>query len=135
MDYFSNGFTLVPNSIHNAGIDLPSAVDIILEANSATVIPTGISTAIPLQYVGLIRGRSGLAFKHGVIAFEGTIDSSYRGEIKVLLYNTSSTPYSIREGERIAQLVPIKYLVADLHKKDVLDETKRGTNGFGSSGK
>lgn len=99
-------------------------------------INTGISMAIPDGYFGAIFARSGLATKNGLRPANcvGVIDSDYRGEIIVALHNDSDSEYTVRDGERIAQLVIMPYLAVDFVESDTLDETDRGSSGFGSTG-
>ena len=100
-------------------------------------MPTGVSIALPLGYVGLIHPRSGLATKHGltVVNAPGTVDAGYRGELKVTLLNTDvRTPIVLKRGDRIAQLVIQKVERATFIQVDELDETVRGAAGFGSTG-
>jgi len=121
----------------DAGADLCSAHATTLLPGEFKLIPTGIALAIPLGYVGLIHPRSGLAAKHGVTVLNtpGTIDSGFRGEIKVILINHSKEVYNIERGERIAQLVIQKVEGAFFEPTDELDATDRGNGGFGSTGK
>lgn len=120
----------------DAGADLISTQDIRIPALGRAIVPTGTSIAIPDGYVGLIHPRSGLAAKEGITVLNapGTIDSGYRGEIKVILYNSSDTGYWVNAGERIAQLVIQQFVAAQFEEVDVLDETTRGSMGFGSTG-
>ena len=100
------------------------------------MIPTGIAIALPQGFECQVRSRSGLAAKHGIFALNapGTIDSDYRGEIKVILANSGKQPYAIQPGERIAQLVIARYETVQWELVDSLDETDRGVGGFGSTG-
>lgn len=98
-------------------------------------VPTGIAVEIPVGYDGKIRGRSGLAFNNDVICFEGTIDSSYRGELGVLLYNLTGRPYFVKKGDRVAQLVINKCELPDAQWADELSYGARGEGGFGHSGR
>lgn len=124
-----------------AGMDLvaalPADAPVTLAPRARAAIPTGLELAIPPGYEGQVRPRSGLAMKHGLTVANapGTIDSDYRGEIKVLLINLGDTPVLIARGERIAQLVIAPVTVADLITVDKLDETTRGIGGFGSTGR
>ncbi|MCX7861289.1 MAG: dUTP diphosphatase [Chloroflexus sp.] len=120
--------------IGDAGLDLIAAHDVLINPNQSAAVRTGLRVAIPSGFVGLVRGRSGLAFKHRVFAFEGTIDSSYRGEIAVLLINLSDVPFAAHRGMRIAQLVVVPCAQIDLSQAEALDETERGDQGFGSTG-
>lgn len=123
-----------------AGYDLYACLDapVTIEPRSLHRIPVGIAIALPDQNtVGLIFARSGLGVKHGIAPANavGVIDSDYRGELVVGLCNTSSEPYVLEPGERFAQLVIMPVYEAVLTETDDLDETERGTGGFGSTGK
>ncbi len=100
-------------------------------------VPTGLSTALPEGFELQVRSRSGLSFKHGIVAINspGTIDADFRGEIKVLLANLSNEPYEIQDGDRIAQLVIARYEQAQWQEVETLDETERGDGGFGHTGR
>jgi dUTP pyrophosphatase len=100
-----------------------------------TRIPTGIAVEIPEGHYGKVSSRSGLAFKSGIFSFDGTVDSGYRSEIGVLLYNTTSKPYQVRKGDRIAQLIVVPCAIMDPLEVDELSPADRGENGFGSSGR
>ncbi|MGU9980931.1 dUTP diphosphatase [Phreatobacter sp. HK31-P] len=123
-----------------AGMDLvaapPEDAPITLAPRARAAVPTGLELAIPPGYEGQVRPRSGLAIRHGltVLNAPGTIDSDYRGEVKVLLINLGDEPVKIARGERIAQLVIAPVTVADLITVEKLDETTRGIGGFGSTG-
>jgi dUTP pyrophosphatase len=125
-------------SAHAAGFDLRAAVDetTVLQPGERRVVPTGIAVAIPPGYEGQVRARSGLALKHGIalVNAPGTIDADYRGEIGVIVINHGSEPFTLNRGDRIAQLVIAPVIDASLEPVDVLDETDRGSGGFGSSG-
>jgi len=119
----------------NAGYDLISTHDIFIPRGSTGVIETGVAVEIPNGFVGIIYGRSGLAFKHGIRPFyNGVIDSSYRGELKVKL-ESAEKDYYVMAGDKIAQLVILPYHNGLLIEVDDLTDTTRGENGFGSSGK
>lgn len=121
----------------DAGMDLSSTIDYVLQPFERAVIPTGISLAIPEGYAGLVMPRSGLAAKYGIsiVNAPGLIDSGYRGEIKVVLINLDpSKPFKINAGDRIAQIMFTPFASGVLHELEFLDETERGTQGFGSSG-
>jgi len=124
-----------------AGMDLvaalPEDAPVTLAPGARAAVPTGLELAIPRGYEGQVRPRSGLAIKHGltVVNAPGTVDSDYRGEIKVLLINLGDEPVNIARGERIAQLVIAPVTVADLITVEKLDETTRGIGGFGSTGR
>lgn len=121
-----------------AGIDLYANIEssIVLKPFERVLVPTGIFLSIPEGYEGQVRARSGLAIKHGITLANGigTIDSDYRGEIKVILINLSNEEFKINKGERIAQLVLIKYETANFEEVNKLDETDRGSGGFGHTG-
>ncbi len=120
----------------DAGLDLLSAVDVVLEPLSRTLIPTGLAVSIPAGYAGFIQPRSGLAIKRGLsmVNTPGLIDSNYRGELKVAAINLDpETPISIKRGDRIAQLVIQEVPVVELCEVDDLDDTVRGKAGCGSS--
>lgn len=122
----------------SAGMDIYAAIDspLIIEPNSTVLIPTAIAISLPIGYECQVRSRSGLAAKHGIFALNapGTIDSDYRGEIKIILSNFSKEPFIINRGDRIAQLVIAKYERIEWEVRDKLDETPRGSGGFGSTG-
>ena len=119
-----------------AGMDVVAAEDLNLMPGQRHAVATGFRVAIPEGYEIQVRPRSGLAFKHGVTVpnTPGTIDSDYRGELKVLLINHGSEPFPIRRGERIAQLVPAVVTQARFEEVGDLCETERGHGGFGSTG-
>ena len=118
----------------DAGIDLRAKGAGIIPPFSRAMIDTGIRVAIPDGYKGVIYGRSGLAFKHNITAFMGLIDSSYRGEIRLLLYNNGDTPYHYEVGDRVAQLCIEPSPHIQLIYRDELGKSKRGAMGFGSTG-
>lgn len=120
----------------DAGLDLRASESFWIESGVRRIVPTGIAVAIPDGHVGLIHPRSGLAAKSGITVLNapGTIDSGYRGELKVILLNTSATPFRIDVGDRIAQLIIQEYVHADLVEVSELPETARGDRGFGSTG-
>jgi dUTP pyrophosphatase len=120
-----------------AGLDVVAAEDVILAPGGRHPVATGFAMAIPPGYEVQVRPRSGLALKHGITCLNtpGTIDSDYRGEVKVILANLGAEPFAVRRGERIAQLVPAPVLKADFAEVDTLEETSRGAGGFGSTGR
>ena len=120
-----------------AGMDVVAAEDIDLAPGERHAVATGFKVAIPDGYEIQVRPRSGLAFKHGVTVpnTPGTIDSDYRGELKVLMINHGSEIFPVRRGERIAQLVPAAVTQAGFDEVDELDATDRGHGGFGSTGR
>ncbi|WP_265570480.1 dUTP diphosphatase [Sphingomicrobium nitratireducens] len=119
-----------------AGMDVVSAEDVIIPPGGRHPVATGFRVAIPDGYEIQVRPRSGLAFKHGVTVpnTPGTIDSDYRGELKVLLINHGGEPFVIKRGERIAQIVPAAVTRASFAEVEELDDTARGAGGFGSTG-
>ena len=119
-----------------AGMDVISAEDLTLAAGARHAVATGLSVAIPPGYEIQVRPRSGLALRHGISVpnSPGTIDSDYRGELKVILINHGSEAFEIRRGDRIAQLVLAPVTQASWLEVEELDETARGEGGFGSTG-
>ena len=121
-----------------AGMDLFAAIteDIILEPGRREIIPTGIALAIPAGWEAQVRPRSGLAIKHGLTLLNspGTIDSDYRGEIKVIIINLGNMEYVMQRGMRIAQLVFAPVVRAEWTEVEFLDETERNDGGFGHTG-
>ena len=124
-------------SEHAAGLDVCAAEELTLEPGQRHAVATGFSIEIPHGHEVQVRPRSGLALKHGITCLNtpGTIDSDYRGEVKVILVNLGHEPFPIRRGERIAQLVPAAVLRADFVEAEVLGESARGGGGFGSTGR
>ena len=120
-----------------AGMDVVAAEDFDLEPGQRHAVATGFRVAIPDGYEIQVRPRSGLAFKHGITVpnTPGTIDSDYRGEIKVLLINHGTEPFPIRRGDRIAQMMLAVCTVAEFDEVDQLSDTDRGAGGFGSTGR
>ena len=120
-----------------AGLDITSAEDLILEPGQRHAVATGFAIEIPRGFEVQVRPRSGLAIKNGITCLNtpGTIDSDYRGEVKVILVNLSKEPFAVRRGERIAQLVPAPVLRADFVEVGELGESARGSGGFGSTGR
>ena len=123
-------------SEHAAGLDVVAAESLTLRPGERRAVATGFAIAIPHGYEVQVRPRSGLALKHGlsVLNTPGTIDSDYRGEVKVILANLGRAAFEVVRGERIAQLVPSPVLQACFLEADELDETPRGEGGFGSTG-
>ena len=122
----------------SAGMDLRANIDapITLRPMERRLIPTGLYIALPEGYEAQVRPRSGLALKHGITVLNspGTIDSDYRGELMVLLINLSQNPFTVNDGERIAQLVIARHEQAVLTEVEVLDKTERGAGGYGHTG-
>ncbi len=125
-------------TVQSAGMDLRANLDkaIILKPMERRLVPTGLHIALPEGYEAQVRPRSGLALKHGITVLNspGTIDADYRGEVMVLLVNFSQEDFVINDGERIAQMVIARYEQVDMQLVEVLDETERGTGGYGHTG-
>jgi dUTP pyrophosphatase len=128
-------------SAHAAGLDLlaavPEASPLILSPGQRALVPTGLTIALPSGYEAQVRPRSGLAVKHGVTVLNapGTVDADYRGEVGVLLINHGDAPFTIRRGERIAQMVIASVARAEFALVESLSATERGSGGFGSTGR
>lgn len=125
-------------TVQSAGMDLRADISepVTLRPLERRLIGTGLSIALPAGYEAQVRPRSGLALKHGITVLNapGTIDVDYRGEIGVVLVNLSDTDFVVNPGERIAQMVIARYEQADLQLVEMLDETERGTGGYGHTG-
>jgi dUTP pyrophosphatase len=120
---------------HAAGYDLYSLHDYYVYPHEKTMVKTGVIMEIPSGYYGRIEPRSGLALRHGIDVLAGIIDSDYRGELGVILYNThKDQTFTIKSGDRIAQIIFEKYYKFDFEIVDQLEETIRGSGGFGSTG-
>jgi len=119
-----------------AGMDVVSAEDVTIQPGARHPVATGLALAIPAGYEIQVRPRSGLALRHGITVpnTPGTIDSDYRGELKVLLINHGSEPFAIARGDRVAQLVLAPVVQASWREVEELDATARGARGFGSTG-
>lgn len=126
----------MPERAHNAdaGYDLRSPVKHRLYSGEAVVIDTGVHVQIPEGYVGMLKSKSGLNVRHDIVG-EGVIDSGYTGSICVKLYNHGPQSYIIEAGDKISQLVILPIFTPDLELVDELEETDRGNNGFGSTGR
>ena len=124
-------------SEHAAGLDVVAAESLTLAPGARHAVATGFGIAIPHGYEIQVRPRSGLALRHGISVLNtpGTIDSDYRGEVKVILANLGGEPFEVVRGERIAQLVPAPVQRARFEEVDDLDDTARGAGGFGSTGR
>jgi len=122
----------------SAGLDLRAELQspIVLEPGQRSLIPTGLKIALPTGYEAQVRPRSGLAYKHGITVLNspGTIDADYRGDVGVILINHGSEPFTIENGERIAQLIIAKFVQIDWDEVLDLSTTSRGEGGFGSTG-
>ena len=122
----------------SAGVDLRADIseEIVLEPLGRAMVPTGLYLEIPAGYEAQVRPRSGLAAKKGVTVLNspGTIDADYRGEVRVILVNLSSEPFTIVPGERVAQMVFARHEQVEWESVDTLEESERGAGGFGSTG-
>jgi len=116
------------------GYDLYSDEDIVIDSSRRAVVGTGVAIVLPVGTYGRVAPRSGLAVKHGINVGAGVIDPDYRGEVKVLLFNHGDTAFTVKKGDRIAQLVLERCETPDVQVVDTLDDTTRGTGGFGSTG-
>lgn len=122
-----------------AGLDLVAALGaketVVIAPGARVLIPTGLALELPPGFEGQVRPRSGLALKHGITVLNspGTIDSDYRGEVKIILVNLGETPFAVRRGERIAQLVVAPVTRVRLVRAAAIDNTRRGAGGFGST--
>ena len=134
-----SGSAPLPHRAHpdDAGLDLASAEDVVIPAGGRALVDTGLAVALPAGTVGLVCPRSGLAARHGITVLNGPgiVDAGYRGPVKVALHNTDlAEPFTLRVGDRIAQLVVVPFLAPPLEEVEALDETARADAGFGSSG-
>ncbi|CDE87031.1 deoxyuridine 5'-triphosphate nucleotidohydrolase [Prevotella sp. CAG:891] len=122
----------------SAGLDLRANIDepLTLQPLQRALVPTGLSMALPAGYEAQVRPRSGLALKHGITVLNtpGTIDADYRGEVGIILINLSAEPFTIHDGDRIAQMVVARCEQAECVGVESLDDTERGSGGFGHSG-
>ncbi len=122
----------------SAGCDLSAAIEdeLVLAPGQRELVPTGFAIAVPEGYEAQVRPRSGLALRHGVVVpnAPGTIDADYRGEVQVILMNLGAEPFRIQRGDRIAQLVVAPVMSVSWDEVDSLDETERGSGGFGHTG-
>jgi dUTP pyrophosphatase len=127
-----------PASAGSAGFDLRAAIDgeHVLQPGERLLVPTGLALEIPAGWEGQVRPRSGLALRHGIgmVNAPGTIDSDYRGEVGVLLINLGAEPFTLRRGDRIAQLVVARVERVEWEEAEALGESGRGDGGFGSTG-
>ena len=118
----------------DAGLDICASEDTIIWEHDRAIVSTGLHVSIPDGMVGLIWSRSGLSAKHGIEVGAGCIDAGYTGEIKIVLYNHSDKTFTIKAGDRIAQLLTIPAYLSNYGKVESLENTPRGDNGFGSTG-
>ncbi|AXA52089.1 dUTP pyrophosphatase [Malassezia restricta] len=124
----------VRGSAQAAGYDLFACEDAVIPKGGRAVVQTGIHVALPEGHYGRVAPRSGLAVKHGIDVGAGVVDSDYRGLLGVVLFNFGSDDFQFRAGDRIAQLVIEKISTPDVEEVDSLDDTTRGSGGFGSTG-
>jgi dUTP pyrophosphatase len=127
----------IPSYAHpgDAGLDLYAVEDATLVPNERAVVPTGIAMEIPEGHVGLIWDKSGLSIKHGLKTLGGVVDSGYRGEVMVGIVNLSDAGYTIRKGEKVAQMIIQRKETIEVEEVEELGGTARGERGFGSTGK
>lgn len=126
----------MPTRAHStdAGLDLYSPVDVMIMPQANAVIDTGVHVELPPGSVGFLKSKSGLNVKYGILG-EGVIDAGYTGSIRVKLYNHSGERYYIQRGDKITQLVILPVILPDLEQVEMLEDTDRGANGFGSTGR
>ncbi len=128
----------LPEHAHpgDAGVDLVAAHDAVIDPGGRVLVGTGIAVAVPVGHAGWVVPRSGLAVRHGVTVLNapGLVDSGYRGEVRVILVNLGSETFEVRRGDRIAQFVVTPFVVQEPVAVDELDDTTRGSGGFGSTG-
>ncbi|MEX0918832.1 MAG: dUTP diphosphatase [Candidatus Paceibacterota bacterium] len=127
----------VPAYAHpgDAGLDLCTTEDIVVPAGGRANIPTGLALAIPDGYVGLVWDKSGLAFKSGLTSLSGVLDAGYRGELRLVLLNTTDTDYHFVAGDKVAQLLIQPIVRAEIEEVSDLPASRRGIGGFGSTGR
>jgi len=132
---------ILPRKAHadDAGIDLFACIQspskqVVIPSHSRAVIGTGIAMEIPKGWFGLIKDRSGLAAKYGLHVLAGVVDAGYRGEVKVVLYNTSNEPFVVKHGMKIAQMLILPVPEIKIEEVEELTDSERGENGFGSTG-
>jgi dUTP pyrophosphatase len=122
----------------SAGVDLRAALDedLVVEPGARALVPTGFALAVPPGYEAQVRPRSGLALRHGIVLpnAPGTIDSDYRGEVKIILLNAGREPFRVQRGDRVAQLVVAPVCQVEWREVETLPASARGASGFGSSG-
>ena len=135
-----NKKTILPEyqTKQSAGMDVAACIDeaVVIAPHGRAIIPTGFAIALPAGYEAQIRGRSGMAAKFGIMPANGvgTIDADYRGEVGVILLNTTGEPFTVEPGMRVAQMVITKYEQALWSEVEELGETERGAGGYGSTG-
>ena len=131
-----NPDAIIPNYAHSgdAGMDIYSCEDCSINPKERFLVSTGLSIELPEGYVSFIKDKSGIAYKKGITTMAGVIEYTYRGEYKVLLFNTSDEVYTIKKGEKIAQLVILPVTTAEIEEVSELSDTPRGEGSFGSTG-
>lgn len=133
-----NKDAVIPRYVHSgdAGMDLYSIEDLVLPAGERALVGTGLKFEIPVGFELQIRPKSGLAANFGITVLNtpGTVDSGYRGEVKVIVFNSSKNDYQIKKGEKIAQGVIAKHETAEIEEVEELNDSSRGESGFGSTG-
>lgn len=127
---------VIPNRAHpnDAGLDLFSTETVYIAPHSRETIETGVHVAIPKGFVGLLTSKSGLMNKHGITC-RGTIDADYTGSVKAIMFNHSDRAFKVEKGSKVTQLVILPIITPEIELVDFLEETERGANGFGSTGK
>lgn len=127
---------IMPERAHStdAGLDLKTPVDVVIPPRCSATINTGIHVELPPNTVGMLKSKSGLNVKHGITS-EGVIDVGYTGSIVAKLYNNGDEPVEFKRGDKITQLVILPVIIPEVEIANSLDETERGNNGFGSSGR
>ena len=120
----------------DAGMDIRSVAEVVIPAQGRALVPTGLVVLLPPNYEAQVRPRSGLALKSGITVLNtpGTIDAGYRGEIGVILFNTTDTDFAVHKGDRVAQIVIAPVTRVEVVETDSVEETDRGAGGFGSTG-
>ena len=130
-----NAFKPIRAHAGDAGLDLRTPRDVYIESKGSAIIDTGVHIELPPMTVGEIKSKSGLNFKHGLTVPTGTVDYAYTGTKQVKVYNHSNQPYKFKRGDKIAQLVVCPILLPEVEVVDSLEDTERGNNGFGSTGR
>lgn len=127
----------MPTKAHDsdAGFDLYTREDVVVFGESDAIIDTGVHMSIPNGYVGFVKAKSGLSVKHQIEHGAGVVDAGYTGSICVHLYNHNGTRYKFKSGEKVAQIVILPIPCVELNLVNTLEDSERGSNGFGSSGK
>ncbi len=136
MKVFIEEGAIMPTRAHktDAGLDIYSRDDMVVPARGSAVFDTGVHVELPEGTAGFLKSKSGLNVKHGITS-EGVIDVGYTGSIRVKLYNHSNAAYAVNAGDKISQLVILPILIPELVQVDSLEDSERGENGFGSSGR